>query len=260
VRLTAVAALADVSRLLVFPLTLRADYSPNERTIVSTPLDGRLWAGVLCLVSWGLLLWLAWRRRRALEAVGLAWIALAYAPVANLVFPSGVLIAERTLYLPSAGLAIAAGGLARALRGRPLALLVAAVALLGGGLTALRVPVWRSDFRVTLSVLEDSPASYVGPMRMAAVYLEEGETAQALDAARVAASICPVAPRPFVLAAHAALKLQRVALADSLLERADRLCNPCRGLYEAHIAAARGAGDTAVADHLAAHLRHLNRP
>jgi len=260
VRLTAVAALADVARLLVFPLTLRADYSPNERTIVAMPLDGRLWVGLLCLASWGLLLWLAWRRRRAVEAVGLAWIALAYALVANLLFPIGVLIAERTLYLPSAGLAVAAGGLARALRGRPLTLLVAAVALLGGALTALRVPVWRSDFRVTLSVLEDSPASYVGPMRMAAVYLEEGKTAQALDAARVAASICPVVPRPFVLEAHAALKLHRPALADSLLERADRLCNPCRGLYEAHIAAARLAGDTAVADHLAAHLRRLNRP
>jgi hypothetical protein len=260
VRLTAFAALADVARLLVFPLTLRADYSPNERTIVSTPLDWRLWVGLLCLVSWGLLLWLAWRRRRAGEAVGLAWIALAYALVANLLFPIGVLMAERTLYLPSAGLAVAAGGLARAVRARPLTLLVAAVALLGGGLTALRVPVWRSDFRVTLSVLEDAPASYVGPMRMAAVYLEEGKTAEALDAARVAASICPVVPRPYVLEAHAALKLHRTALADSLLERADRLCTPCRGLYEAHIAAARLAGDTAVADHFTAHLRRLNRP
>lgn len=260
IRLTAIAALADVARLLVFPLTLRADYSPNERTIVSTPLDWRFGAGLLCLVSWGVLLGLAWRRRRAVEAVGLAWIALAYALVANLLFPIGVLIAERTLYLPSAGLAIAAGGLARGLQGRALVRLVAAVALVGGGLTAVRVPVWRSDLTVTLSVLEDSPASYVGPMRMAAAYLEQGNAAQALDAARVAASISPLVARPYVLEAHAALKLQRLALADSLLERADRVCNPCRGLYEAHIAAARAAGDTAVANHLAAHLRLLNRP
>src|SRR3989442_7572715 len=35
VRLTAVAALTDVARLLVFPLTLRVDYSPNERTAVT---------------------------------------------------------------------------------------------------------------------------------------------------------------------------------------------------------------------------------
>src|SRR5205814_2118905 len=41
VRLTAVAALADVARLLVFPLTLRVDYSPAERTLVTTPLDSR---------------------------------------------------------------------------------------------------------------------------------------------------------------------------------------------------------------------------
>ena len=257
VRLTAVAALADVSRLLVFPLKLRADYSPNERTIVSSPLDWRFVAGLLCLVGWALLLWLAWRRRRAVEAVGLGWIALAYAPVANLLFPVGVLIAERTLYLPSAGLAMAVGGLARGLRGRPLALLVAGVAVLGGGLTALRVPVWRSDATLTLSVLEDSPRSFVGPMRMAAIYLERGRTDKALEASRVAASIFPLAGRPLLLEAYAALKLGRRALADSLLTRVDQ-CASCRGLYDSHIAAARQLGDTAVAEYLSAHLQHLN--
>jgi len=33
-RLTAIAALGDVLRLLILPLTLRVDYSPAERTIV----------------------------------------------------------------------------------------------------------------------------------------------------------------------------------------------------------------------------------
>src|SRR6059058_4044626 len=45
VRLTAVAALADVARLLVFPLTLRVDYSPAERTLVPTLLDYRFALG-----------------------------------------------------------------------------------------------------------------------------------------------------------------------------------------------------------------------
>jgi len=39
--------------------------------------------------------------------------------------------------------------------------------------------------------------------------------------------------------AHAALKLQRDALADSLLSRADRGCSPCQGLYDSGVAVAR---------------------
>src|SRR6266568_3592874 len=105
VRLTAVAALADVVRLLVFPLTLRVDYSPGERTLVPTPLDSRFTLGLLCVAAWSALLWLTWRRGRRVEAFGLGWIAIALFPVSNLVVPVGVLLAERTLYLPSAGLA-----------------------------------------------------------------------------------------------------------------------------------------------------------
>src|SRR6266576_3376059 len=107
-RLTALAALVDVARLLVFPLTLRVDYSPAERTIVRSLLDVRFALGLACLALWIVLLVLAWRRKRQLELFGFGWIAIAFLPVSNLLFSTGVLIAERTLYLPSAGLALAA--------------------------------------------------------------------------------------------------------------------------------------------------------
>src|SRR5439155_829363 len=87
VRLAAVAALADVVRLLVFPLTLRVDYSPNERTAVTSPLDFRFAIGLLCALTWAALLLLAWRRGRKLEAFGLGWIGVAFLPVANLLYP-----------------------------------------------------------------------------------------------------------------------------------------------------------------------------
>ena len=92
VRLTAVAALADVARLLVFPLTLRVDYSPAERTLVMSVLDGRFLLGLGALVVWAGLLVAAWRHGRKLEAFGLGWIAIAFLPVANLLFPVGVLL------------------------------------------------------------------------------------------------------------------------------------------------------------------------
>src|SRR6266446_4012861 len=72
-------------------------------------LDGRFVIGLACLVLWAALLVLAWRRQRRLEAYGLGWIAIAFLPVSNLVFSTGVLLAERTMYLPSVGLALAAG-------------------------------------------------------------------------------------------------------------------------------------------------------
>src|SRR3989475_306842 len=257
VRLTAVAALADVARLLLFPLALRADYSPGERTTVLSPLDWRFGLGLLVLATWVALLALAWRRQRRLEAYGLAWMALAYAPVANFLFPIGVVVAERTQYLPSVGLALAVAGLARNLRGRALGLVVGAIAVAGGARTALRLPVWRSNMSLTLSILEDSPRSYVGPMIMATVYLDQARPAKAFEAATTASSIYPDDPRPYLKAAHAALALGRPALADSLLGRFDALCEGCRGHYAAEAAAARRLGNAAAADSLAAHVRRL---
>src|SRR5207244_2027009 len=166
VRLTAVAGLADVARLLVFPLTLRADYSPNERTLVTSPLDPRVVAGAVCFVVWSTLLFVAWKRGRRLEALGLGWIGIAYLPVANLLYPVGFYLAERTLYLPSAGLVLAVGPWLERLPPRSFRLVVAALVVLGGVRTARRVPVWRDEPSLTLSMLQDSPRSFQGPKRM----------------------------------------------------------------------------------------------
>ena len=259
-RLTAVAALADVTRLLLVPLKLRADYSPQERTIVSTPLDWRFAAGALCVIGWLTLAAAAWRRGRRVEVLGLAWMAIAFAPVSNLLFPVGILIAERTLYLPSAGLAIAAGGFARTLPRRTLWLVVAGLALVGGVLTARRVPVWRNNLKATMSILEDSPRSYVGPMIMAAIYLEDRRPDKALEAARLASAAFPLEARPYLAGAHAAYLLGQPRVADSLLARADHFCNPCRGFYEAEATVARRLGDGAVADSLLLHAERFTGP
>ena len=220
VRLTAVATLGDVLRLLVFPLTLRVDYSPAERTIVTSVLDGRFLLGLAGVALWATVLVLAWRRGRRVEAFGLGWIAIAFLPVANLLFPVGILLAERTLYLPSVGLALAAGA---ALPRFPPARLRAAAAVLvlaGGVRSALRVPVWHDDGAVTLSILEDSPNSYRGPARMGALYQSRGEAARALDALRIATRTFDRDPALCVAGADAAFTLGRPALADSLLQRA----------------------------------------
>ena len=254
-RLTAVAALGDVVRLLVLPLTLRVDYAPAERTIVRSMLDGRFVIGFACLLLWAVLLVLAWRRQRRLEAYGLGWIAIAFLPVSNLLFSTGVLLAERTLYLPSVGLALAAGTALARLPPERLRVVLVAVVLAGGIRSGLRTPVWHDDFSVTQSILEDSPNSYRGPARMAAIYQSHRQPAQALGALREAAKIYDRDPTLFVAAADAAITLGRPRLADTLLMRAELLCFRCPGYYRTQALAARSRGDSAVADSLLARMR-----
>jgi protein O-mannosyl-transferase len=254
-RLTAIAALGDVLRLLVFPLTLRVDYSPGERTIVRSLLDGHFMIGLACLAFWATLLVIAWRRQRRLETFGLGWIAIAFLPVSNLLFSSGVFLAERTLYLPSAGLALAAGTALARLPVRRFRLVLMLLALAGGVRSALRSPVWRDDFSVTQSILEDSPESYRGPARMAALYQSHRQPDRAMASLRIASRIFDRDPTLFIAGADAALTLGQSRLADSLLARAELLCSRCPGYYRTQALAARSRGDSAVADSLLARMR-----
>ncbi len=259
IRLTAVAALVDVARLLVFPLTLRMDYSPAERTLVTTPLDGRFVLGLLCVAVWAALLGLAWRRGRKLEAFGLAWIGLALLPVANLLYPAGVLVAERTLYLSSVGLALALGGAAAALAEvapRRFAWVLGLVVVAGGIRTARRVPVWRDELTVVLSELEDSPRSYAGPAHMVVLYLNAHQPAKALESFRRSISIFDATlPWVYLTGAEAAITVGLPLTADSLLARLERWCTRCEHYYRYEAAAALVRGNTAAADLFAARAR-----
>lgn len=258
-RMTAVAAIADFARLLFFPLTLRVDYSPGERTLVTSPFDVRLILGVICLVGWAVLIGWAWRRGRRHEAFALSWIGISLLPVANLLFPIGVLVAERTLYLPSVGLCLAVGFWIRGVAARPLAWAAAVVLAACGVRTALRVPVWSSTVRVASSVSRDSPRSYVGPMWRAGAALAAHRPADALAGVRAAVAITDRAPRLLLLGADAALTLGRPVVADSFLARLDQLCRQCSFHYKNEARAAVQRGDTAIARELLARARKLER-
>ncbi len=248
VRLTAVAAFADLARLLVAPLTLRADYSPLERTAVTTPADPRFLLGLAVFAGWALLVAAAWRRGRVVETFGLGWVGVALLPVSNLVITVGVLVAERTLYLPSAGLVIAVGAaLARVPDARRIAVVTAALVLLGAARSAARVPVWRDDLRVAMSVLEDSPRSYRGYRHYGTIMLATRHPERALRAYRQAIAIFPYDVPMLLAAADAAFTIGRAPVADSMLIRVADLCPECPWLYEFQAATARARGDTATA-------------
>ncbi|HEU4994257.1 MAG TPA: hypothetical protein VFT29_05530 [Gemmatimonadaceae bacterium] len=154
-------------RLLAWPAHLRADYSPRE--FVGSSHFGRAeWFGLALLLG---LLALGWRARRRAPVVtfGLLWLGLALFPVSNVFIPTGILIAERTLFLPSIGFLLAVGGAVayglqrletRAVLKPALAVACLALVIAGGARSARRMADWRSSDTLSLASIADSPKSW----------------------------------------------------------------------------------------------------
>ena len=146
-------------RLLVFPVRLSADYSPAQVTVSTGLTPAHLAAAALWLGA----AWAAWRsRRRALlVTLGIAWLALTLLPVANLV-PTEILVAERTLYLPSWGFLLAAVGAVAPLAWprRAVLAVVGTLVVLGAARSAVRAGVWRDDDSWFAALQRDAPHSY----------------------------------------------------------------------------------------------------
>ncbi len=146
-------------RLFLFPAHLSADYSPGE-LIVSTGLTIWHLLGLLVWIGLGVL---AWRTRRTIPGIGigLAWVIITIAPVANIVMPSEFLIAERTLYLPSFGIALALASAAMAIPSPRLqAAVVTAVVVAGAARSIVRVPAWHDDETHYQALRREAPSSY----------------------------------------------------------------------------------------------------
>ncbi len=153
-------------RVLAIPTWLSPDYSPELIPIVLwwTPRGMVGVAGVFALLLVG---WFAARRlgrflgpgQKAPDwvagtAMGVGWFVAAVSPVSNLVVLTGILLAERTLYLPSVGTSIAVAAIcvsvigtdpgARVRRVTALSAVVF-VCLAWGVRTVTYIPVWRDN-------------------------------------------------------------------------------------------------------------------
>jgi len=178
--LTVVSVAPEYVRLLLLPLHLSADYEPG----VLQPAHGVTGAVILGAVVLVACAWLAiraWRTDRV-AAFALLCVPIALAPVSNVFFVSGVALAERTLYLPSAGVALLGGWAVQRLGERRMAALVAvAVTVIGatGLRTWLRTPVWRDPRTFAITLLEDHPESYRGHWVAGRVLLAAGDLSAA---------------------------------------------------------------------------------
>src|SRR4029077_198396 len=125
-------------RLFFWPARLSADYGPPDVDIAQGPSVSQI-PGLLLLVALlragGVL-----RRRRPVMSFGIVFACLALLPSSNFLLPAGILVAERTLFLASAGAMLFVGALAVALRKQLHA-------------TPAWIPVWRFGAPMTCAAL-----------------------------------------------------------------------------------------------------------
>jgi tetratricopeptide (TPR) repeat protein len=147
-------------RLLLFPLHLSADYSPGDLVVSTGFTPAHILGGLVWIVAG----WAAWHWRKTVPgiAIGLAWIVITVSPVANIVLPTELLVAERTLYLPSLGVAfaLASVGVALPWPARWRIALLAVGLVLGAARSVARAAVWRDDETLFQALKRDAPRSY----------------------------------------------------------------------------------------------------
>ncbi len=220
--MTALSLWIDYARLMVFPLDLSTDYAPAVR-FPALGLDRPGLFGGLVLVltlAGSVALW----RRSALAALGVLWFVVAVLPVSNLPFPTGVLLAERTLYLPSVGFALAVGiGAAAWLSGRTRKVALPAVVgvcLLLAGRSAVRTLDWRDSETVMAALERDHPESVQVVRKRARDAMAAGRWDQAARGFELALHL---SPHHYTALTEAALffgVVGRHDRAQALLERA----------------------------------------
>jgi hypothetical protein len=208
----ALPAVARAAELLIWPVSLSADYGPQ---VIPARTSFSLAAVLGAIVVIAVPLLAVWCRRRApVIAFTAALGALSYLPTSNLLFPSGVVLAERSLYLAVALPAALVGMGFESAKSRwgvrPALAALAVLALACGGRSLARLPAWRDNRSYLLTLLAEHPESYRAHLSAAAVLAGLSDTAGARREYRVADSL--FAGDPHMDAAHA---LYLVGLGDT---------------------------------------------
>lgn len=196
---TMTSAWPTVAALLFWPAHLMMHYGPS---VIPTQHAPTLRAGaslgllILCGLAAGV------QRAERRPAAALAFILLGYLPASNLLVPTGQLLAERTLYLPSVGavmfLAWMLGAFTehlarRGIRRAPM-VATAAVALLtvvGLVRTTGDAGVWRTEETLFTSGIAADPRAFHPRIQLARWYGRHGQEALALAEMDTAFRLAP---------------------------------------------------------------------
>jgi tetratricopeptide (TPR) repeat protein len=172
-RVTAIGVMARYLWLVIWPAKLSTDYSYSQIPRASGSVQDWLsWMAILGVVLIVLLLYR--RNRTAFFFAGFAFVT--FLPASNLLFPIGTIMAERFLYLPSAGLlaclvlaVYAACGRIGLQRAAPVVLCLAAMAFTVR--TWARNADWRDDVTLARAAVQTCPRSFKAHKILAAALL-----------------------------------------------------------------------------------------
>jgi Flp pilus assembly protein TadD len=187
------------AQLFVVPYPLSVDYSFNQIPLIDRWTDPRLLAVAVAMLGIVSLFRVRpWSRR---SVFALAAFLLFLAPVSNVLFPIGTIMAERLLYLPSVGGCMLAGfGFAAVRAGtagsaRHVAFVAFAFLItVHSALLVARSRDWASDRRLFAAAVAASPNSAKAHYNHGSALAEAGETRQAEEALRAALAIAPAYP------------------------------------------------------------------
>ena len=195
--ITMLSVVPEWFRLLFWPAHLQGDYSPGE-IVGQTSWTSIQTLGLLLLILTGALMIWAWRRA-PMVAFGIFWAAVAIFPVHNVLVPTGIVLAERTLFLSSVGALLALGGAAEALLRRStyrtqaaLAGAVGLLLILGVYRSTTRHPVWSDQFTFWYNTANrDAPESYRAHHALAEMYWGAGLEGRAEQEYRMSIALSP---------------------------------------------------------------------
>lgn len=188
-------------RLLLWPAHLSAEYSPRQIEIPGGP-GPEIVVGSVILAVIAVLFWALGRKtdgtptERATARFALAWLAVTLLPVSNLF--SVMLVAERTLLLPSVGAMLLVGtavswSMNRATRPARLALAIAAAVLVVAGAvrSSDRQRVWRDDATLFAQTARDAPLSYRAQFFYGQLLFHDGKRAEGERHLKLAIALNP---------------------------------------------------------------------
>ena len=180
--LNAFRAWPEYARLLFFPKELSADYSPAVILPVESVTPMAV-VGALFLLATIVLACATFVHPRA--GFPAAWFLITILTVSNLFFPIGVVVAERTLYLPSVAAAATIAFLWQELEtratGRELRVFAGVLLILVGLMgyrTIQRNPAWKDTRTVLYWIVKDHPESYRTAWGLADFYWKKNDIEQ----------------------------------------------------------------------------------
>lgn len=183
---TMLAVIPEWVRLFFWPANLSAEYSSPRVQPVSS-FDPAMLPGLLILAA---VAGIAWRMRHDRPGVtfALALAGIALLIPSNLIVVTGFLLAERALFLGSAGIALVCGLAVAAALGhansvaakRVVAAAAGVVLVLGIARSSARAQVWRDNETLFRQTVLDEPQSYRAHMRLGELLTDKGETEDGL--------------------------------------------------------------------------------